>query len=174
MGEAGYCRSGWWKAAITLSVRIKCSISSPGKIPLTRYAAQRTASPRCSPHSFSTIKNTESQGLGIFYGGGSWIRTSEVSDNRFTVCPLWPLGNSPIYAGAGERSRTINLLITNQLLCHWATPACWTVNIIAEGFEFVNSFSEFFLKIFSELFYSPKTDCSLYLFFRICHNNNDR
>ena len=28
-------------------------------------------------------------------GGGSWIRTSEVSDNRFTVCPLWPLGNSP-------------------------------------------------------------------------------
>ena len=29
------------------------------------------------------------------YGGGSWIRTSEVSDNRFTVCPLWPLGNSP-------------------------------------------------------------------------------
>ena len=31
------------------------------------------------------------------YGGGSWIRTSEVSDNRFTVCPLWPLGNSPIY-----------------------------------------------------------------------------
>ena len=31
----------------------------------------------------------------LFYGGGSWIRTSEVSDNRFTVCPLWPLGNSP-------------------------------------------------------------------------------
>ena len=29
------------------------------------------------------------------FGGGSWIRTSEVSDNRFTVCPLWPLGNSP-------------------------------------------------------------------------------
>ena len=26
--------------------------------------------------------------------------------------------------GAGDRSRTNNLLITNQLLCHWATPAC--------------------------------------------------
>ena len=25
--------------------------------------------------------------------------------------------------GAGEGSRTPNLLITNQLLCHWATPA---------------------------------------------------
>ena len=54
----------------------------------------------------------------FFVGGGSWIRTSEVCDNRFTVCPLWPLGNSPIKYGAGERSRTINLLITNQLLCH--------------------------------------------------------
>ena len=35
--------------------------------------------------------------LGAFFcGGGWWIRTTEVSDNRFTVCPLWPLGNSPI------------------------------------------------------------------------------
>ena len=26
-------------------------------------------------------------------GGGGWIRTTEGSANRFTVCPLWPLGN---------------------------------------------------------------------------------
>ena len=32
----------------------------------------------------------------LFSGGGWWIRTTEVSDNRFTVCPLWPLGKSPI------------------------------------------------------------------------------
>ena len=31
----------------------------------------------------------------LFSGGGWWIRTTEVSDNRFTVCPLWPLGKSP-------------------------------------------------------------------------------
>ena len=24
------------------------------------------------------------------YGGGDWIRTSEVTDNGFTVRPLWP------------------------------------------------------------------------------------
>ncbi len=30
-------------------------------------------------------------------GGGRWIRTTEVRDNRFTVCPLWPLGNSPVF-----------------------------------------------------------------------------
>ena len=28
-----------------------------------------------------------------FFGGEWWIRTIEVVDNRFTVCPLWPLGN---------------------------------------------------------------------------------
>ena len=33
-----------------------------------------------------------------FFGGGWWIRTTEVSDNRFTVCPLWPLGKSPIWS----------------------------------------------------------------------------
>ena len=64
----------------------------------------------------------------LFVGGGSWIRTSEVSDNRFTVCPLWPLGNSPIIhiklkGGAGEGNRTPNRLITNQLRYRCATPA---------------------------------------------------
>ena len=59
------------------------------------------------------------------YGGSGWIRTTEVEDNRFTVCPLWPLGNAPICScrlslrgegGAGRRTRTPDLLITNQLL----------------------------------------------------------
>ncbi len=43
---------------------------------------------------------------------------------RFTVCSLWPLGNLPIWTslinpkgGAGDGTRTRNLLITNQLLC---------------------------------------------------------
>ena len=58
--------------------------------------------------------------FGIF-GGGRWIRTTEVTDNRFTVCPLWPLGNSPIFSslfaeriGAGRRTRTPDLLITKS------------------------------------------------------------
>ena len=29
-------------------------------------------------------------------GGRGWIRTIEAESSRFTVCPLWPLGNSPI------------------------------------------------------------------------------
>ena len=31
-----------------------------------------------------------------FRGGGGRIRTIEAKRSRFTVCPLWPLGNSPI------------------------------------------------------------------------------
>ena len=54
------------------------------------------------------------------FGGRGWIRTTEVTDNRFTVCPLWPLGNSPLlnwkFSGAGGRTWTPDLLITNQLL----------------------------------------------------------
>ena len=30
------------------------------------------------------------------FGGSGWIRTTEAKRNRFTVCPLWPLGNTPI------------------------------------------------------------------------------
>ena len=41
-------------------------------------------------------------------GGRGWIRTTEVVDNRFTVCPLWPLGKPPIFTcrnrGAGGRT----------------------------------------------------------------------
>ena len=33
----------------------------------------------------------------VFSGGGRWIRTTEGIASRFTVCPLWPLGNSPIF-----------------------------------------------------------------------------
>ena len=39
---------------------------------------------------------TASKVLGC-YGGGRWIRTTEGIASRFTVCPLWPLGNSPIF-----------------------------------------------------------------------------
>ena len=64
--------------------------------------------PDCStPRRLLSFKNLS---------GGRWIRTTESTANRFTVCPLWPLGNSPILK-AGDRTRTDNLLITNQLLC---------------------------------------------------------
>ena len=54
------------------------------------------------------------------------IRTFESWANRFTVCPLWPLGNPPIKAD--ERTRTVNLLITSQLLCQLSHIGIFRIN----------------------------------------------
>ena len=62
-------------------------------------------------------------------GGGGWIRTTEAKRNRFTVCPLWPLGNSSIWnCGAGGRIRTPDLLITNQLLYRLSYTSTWRLS----------------------------------------------
>ena len=73
--------------------------------------------------SIARQKSTLCYAQRTFFGGGRWIRTIEGIASRFTVCPLWPLGNSPIFGfaklvfgGAGGRIRTPDLLITNQLL----------------------------------------------------------
>ena len=37
--------------------------------------------------------------FGFFlFGGRGWIRTTEAESSRFTVCPHWPLGNTPIFS----------------------------------------------------------------------------
>ena len=33
----------------------------------------------------------------FLFGGRGWIRTTEAESSRFTVCPHWPLGNTPIF-----------------------------------------------------------------------------
>ena len=37
-------------------------------------------------------------GMSFCFGGRWWIRTTEVIDDRFTVCPLWPLGKPSIFS----------------------------------------------------------------------------
>ena len=64
----------------------------------------------------------------LFSGGGRWIRTTEARRNRFTVCPLWPLGNPSIY----------------NLVC----PHCDDLNSIPSFLWIVNTFFENFLFIF--------------------------
>ena len=99
--------------------------------------------------------------LSAFSGGRGWIRTTEVVDNRFTVCPLWPLGNSSILnCGAGGRTRTPDLLITNQLLYQLSyTSICiFSALIIYHNTEFLST-------LFYKIFENPsKTD---YLTLRI-------
>ena len=68
-----------------------------------------------NPPRFSRQIKETSMRMPLLFGGGRWIRTTEGIASRFTVCPIWPLWNSPILTcvGAGGRIRTPDLLITN-------------------------------------------------------------
>ncbi len=50
----------------------------------------------CSAIPNENARPTKTDDRARFIGGGRWIRTTEGGANRFTVCPLWPLGNSPM------------------------------------------------------------------------------
>ncbi len=103
------------------------------KYPLYPFYMQNPSEVNSQGNSYKHNKSLAYFMQGFVNGGGEWIRTTEVVDNRFTVCPLWPLGNSPInyeilykacpasssgrttQFGAGERTRTPDLLITNSV-----------------------------------------------------------
>ena len=72
---------------------------------------------RLVPQDFKSCASASSATAAYPFSGSGWrwIRTTESTANRFTVCPLWPLGKSSMF-GAGNRTRTYNLLITSQLL----------------------------------------------------------
>ena len=50
--------------------------------------------------------------------GQRWIRTTEAICSRFTVCPLWPLGNPSIFFlfDGTNRARTYDPLLVRQML----------------------------------------------------------
>ena len=57
----------------------------------------RTCDPLLVRQMLSQLSYASIINLKILNGGGGRIRTIETKRNRFTVCPLWPLGNSPIF-----------------------------------------------------------------------------
>ena len=87
-----------------------------------------------------------------YFGGQGWIRTTEVGDDRFTVCSLWPLGNSPIFtflkSGAGGRTRTPDLLITNQLLYQLSYTSVLTLVYYTTTETFCQHFFQIFILTF--------------------------
>ena len=53
-------------------------------------------------------------------GGRGWIRTTEAESSRFTVCPHWPLGNTPIFF---LQSRGLPVYVTTEsVICQ---PIIW-------------------------------------------------
>ena len=110
-----------------------------------------------SPFARSLQKNSP-ESFGALVGEGGF-GPPKLKSNRFTVCPLWPLGNSPIKIqkiyrsypvknGAGGRTRTPDLLITNQLLYQLSYTSLTDLIIIPQTFSFVKPFLKFFKKNF--------------------------
>ena len=85
--------------------------------PLGRALKKRSAAPasppcfrrrrRSAPLLFESTRSMslallQNKNLSVLYtlrflGGRGWIRTTEAESSRFTVCPHWPLGNTPIF-----------------------------------------------------------------------------
>ena len=88
------------------------SASSSGMALFPRHVSKR---PRFESTTVFTPNKRDIHTEVSFIGGGRWSRTTEGIASRFTVCPIWPLWNSPILTcvGAGGRIRTPDLLITN-------------------------------------------------------------
>ena len=53
-----------------------------------------------------------------FFGGRGWIRTTEAESSRFTVCPHWPLGNTPIFFCVRHADRLYILPRAKQFVNH--------------------------------------------------------
>ena len=53
---------------------------------------------RIAPPAFRQSKKDIPFEMSFRFGGRWWIRTTEVIDDRFTVCSLWPLGKPSIFS----------------------------------------------------------------------------
>ena len=80
-------------------------------------------------------RKRDTQGVSFSLDGGRWIRTTEGGASRFTVCPLWPLGNSPLFFSHGLSPGALVLYHTDPGLSRvfsWKfyffarTPEGWT------------------------------------------------
>ena len=106
-GGEGWIRRYFWNAIAFYS--LSAAENHCIKITLTRVGGSNPL--------LNKQKKEKRTNKSLFFstGGEGWIRTTEVSDDRFTVCSIWPLWNLSV--GAGDWTWTHNLLITNQLLC---------------------------------------------------------
>ena len=65
-----------------------------------------------------------------FFNGQRWIRTIEASCSRFTVCPLWPLGNLPMWSTLVQYSTLFTLW---QVFYHVTVMLLFTPNSVTSN-----------------------------------------
>ena len=93
-------------ARVTKYITSICSINPPKYSELMHIATlyafyssfQKSSSKISSVPAAQTGKQKARLLKQTGFGGGGWIRTTVGIASRFTVCPLWPLGNTPVFA----------------------------------------------------------------------------
>ena len=71
-----------------------CGKATPVETCHRHVSKSRLSNP---PPAFRQSKKDIPFGMSFRFGGRWWIRTTEVIDDRFTVCSLWPLGKPSIF-----------------------------------------------------------------------------
>ena len=107
------------KREAPFSSTLKTDVIPTNRTNRTRPAGGKCAGTKENPELFQMEKLRVS-------GGRGWIRTTEALSSRFTVCPHWPLGNTPLFCLAGR------LVLPDDLF------------ILPQALRFVNSFFEIF------------------------------
>ena len=103
-------------------------VAGTGFEPMTFGLWARRASRLLHPALFSYSSSFSMK------NGQRWIRTTEACCSRFTVCPLWPLGNLPIYLVDTFVSKPMiglePITCWLQISCsaNWATSAYLSLN----------------------------------------------
>ena len=119
----------WWaRVDFTRAAHLK----KPRRGFFTRRTVRRVDAVRIHPCiPFCKADKTETPVPGSdtgVLGGRGWIRTTEAESSRFTVCPHWPLGNTPIFIFPQPRGLPV-YVTTESAVCQ---PIIW-----AEGKKYI-------------------------------------
>ena len=115
---------------ITCWLQVSCSANWATPAHLLCFNGGRNRDRTCDPLLVRQVLSQLSYATLLVVEEG--FEPSKSSDNRFTVCPLWPLGNSTTY-GADDRTWTDNLLITSQLLCQLSHTSTFIIFLCPLG-----------------------------------------
>ena len=101
-----YVEVSWW-ARVDIASRASKKAPQGLFCPPDHSAGRSCSNPplRVKLEMPDKTKNQRIFYAGLF-GGRGWIRTTEAESSRFTVCPHWPLGNTPIFVFCASVRRT--------------------------------------------------------------------